>query len=292
MAVPSAERTVVMRGPPVWWLLLGRSGERPAEPGFPGLAGLVGLGVRAEQVVGRDHRLAESAHDPVQRIWGSQADRVGVGDVDDAVPGPDLAGEAYRVAGTGRLGQAEPAAEQRAVPGPARAGRAERGDRHGEPAGEVGEVLDQGAEVQLAAQRHRLELVRPVIAGQETAGDGAQHGAAARAPLDQELIGDEPAVRGPAAAVGEPVSRIPFADLQLGPVLAEHGADGACRHLVAAHEPGVEARPGRDGGPDVIRAGRDLGLVTLCELVTHQDSASRASASGPAVTLGWMATTR
>ncbi len=65
--------------------------------------------------------------------------------------------------------------------------------------------------------------------------------------------------------------RVPLGDLQLRRVLAEHGADGACRHLVAAHEPGVDPRPGRDRGPDLVRAGRDLGLVVLRELVTHQD---------------------
>jgi hypothetical protein len=37
----------------------------------------------------------------------------------------------------------------------------------------MGEVLDQGAEVHLAAQDHRLELIRPVVAGKEAAGDGA-----------------------------------------------------------------------------------------------------------------------
>src|SRR5260370_1783496 len=249
--------------------------------------------------------------DPCRAFGGRRADCGRVGEVDQAVRRPDLTGEPHRVTGLGRLGQAELAAEQRPVPGPARSGRpgrAERGDLRGEPAGEVGEVLDQGAEVELAAQGHRLELLGPVLAGQEPAGNGAEYRAAAGPALDQELIGDEPAVRGLAAAVGEPVRRARLGDLQLGRVLAEHGADGACRHLVAAHEPGVDPGPGRDRGPDLVRADRDLGLVVLRELVTHQEPASLTSASGaavvlasgpavvlatgPAAMLGWPATTR
>src|SRR5208337_4762310 len=142
----------------------------------------------------------------------------------------------------------------------------------------------------------------PVVAGQETACHGAQHGTATRASLDQELIGDEPTVRGLAAAVGEPASRLPGGHVELRRVLAEGGADGAVGarlHLAVAHEPGVDPGPGGDGGPDLVRASWDFGLSALLEWVAHQDSSVSAAMVAVAAvgavlagTLGWTAITR
>src|SRR6266702_6757753 len=259
------------------------SGEGPAEPGFPGELSLDRIGVLGEQVVGGERRLAETAQEPVERLLRAHADGVGVGEVEHAVHGADpVGGEPGPVAGLGGLGQAEGAAQQRPVAGPCRVRGPERGDRRREPAGEVGEVLDQGAEVHLAAQGHRLELIRPVVAGKEPAGDGAQHGAAARASLDQELIGDEPPVRGLAAAVGEPASRVPGGHVELRRVLAEDGAEGAVRavlYLAAPHEPGVDPRPGSDRGPDLVGGRGHLGFAAVLELAAHQVSSVSAAAA-------------
>src|SRR5262249_37808614 len=213
------------------------------------------------------------AQEPVERVLGAYADGVGVGEVEHALGGGPVPGDSGPVAGPRVLGQPEGAAEQLPVAGPRRARRAERSDRHREPAGEVGEVLDQGAEVHLAAEGHRLELLGPVVAGQEPAGHGAQHGAAARAPLDQELVGDEPPVWRLAAAVGEPAARIPGGQAESGRVLAEYGPHRAIRaglYLAAAHEPGVDPRPGGDRSPDLVRAGGHLGFAAVLERAAHQ----------------------
>lgn len=89
----------------------------------------------------------------------------GLVEVDDAVDG------VARLAGRARTRAAAPPkprsrwmpARVRAQPAPAGPGLGGR-----DPPGEARQVLDQGSEVQVAAERHCLILVRPVLPGRET----------------------------------------------------------------------------------------------------------------------------
>src|SRR5271169_7108470 len=85
MLVPSADRTVYMGFSVSGGRVRTGSGKRPAEPGFPGTLGLGRIGVLGEQVVGRERRLAEAAQESVERVLSAYADRVSIGEVDDAV---------------------------------------------------------------------------------------------------------------------------------------------------------------------------------------------------------------
>ena len=59
--------------------------------------------------------------------------------------------------------------------------------------------------------------------------------------------------------------------------------------LGRAHEPGAQARAGRDGVPDLLGGLVELQLVVVGELVRHRQPFSRSARD---VVLGWTATTR
>src|SRR5580692_4806779 len=57
--------------------------DRAPEPGGPVLLGADWVGIRGEQLVSRDRRLAEAAQEPVERVRCAHPDRVCIGEVDD-----------------------------------------------------------------------------------------------------------------------------------------------------------------------------------------------------------------
>src|SRR6266496_2517541 len=266
--------------------------EQFGEPRPPGALGPLRVHVLGKEVVRDDQRPAEPAEEPVERVAGAHAKGVRVGEVHHPVDRlQPIGGEPDPVSFGPGAGQAERVAEHRprVLPVGARR-RPEHGDGRRGAAGEPGEVFDQRAEEHLPALGHRLELVLPVVAGDEAAGHHPQDGAAAAASLDQELVGDEAAVLGPPAAVGEAPRRLPRGHGGLRGVVAEGRADRAALaglDLVPSEEPGVDARAGGDRLPYLLGRRGEVDLVAPLEFVAHRHGASVSVAS--AVMAGWIA---
>src|SRR6266496_4708088 len=119
-----------------------------------------------------EYEAAEVALDePVETVPGTDAQRLGVDEVDHPVEARNARHrQPYRVGDRRLVAQAEPSPQS----SPRRRPVCDRWprdvDRCGEPPGEVLQVRDQRLEVHLAAGGHRFELRLPVIVGEIAVG--------------------------------------------------------------------------------------------------------------------------
>src|SRR5690606_27804976 len=111
---------------------------------------------------------------------------------------------------------------------------------------EVGEGLDHRREEELAAGAHGLELVFPVVSGDEPGCHDPDDRRGVGATFDEELVGDEPSVLPRLVGMDESMRRIPDLDpgrRYAGKVGGHHAAHPGL-DPIAAQEPAVYARPG------------------------------------------------
>ncbi len=148
----------------------------------------------------------------------------------------------------------------------------------------MGEVLDERVEVERPAAPQRVVLVLPVVA-QQAAVDDAQHGGGALPALDEVLESHEAAVLGGGGPGGQALAGLVGGDQRVLAVAADLHRGGAALarvQLVAAHEPGVDARSGGDRRPDLVRARRQHRLQLDLERVGHRAFSCPDPAAGAA----------
>src|SRR5262249_46041660 len=150
-------------------------------------------------------------------------------------------------------------------------------------------------QVERVAFLQRVVLGLPVPAEDSTV-DQPQCGSGALSALDEVLERHERTVLPGLAPVGEAAAWFPRGNRGLaGEAGHRHPADPAFAwlDLVLTHDPRVDARTGRDGRPDLLRAGFQVDVVGQLELVRHcrtPQSLVRRRFPAGALILGWMAT--